>query len=140
MEFTIKHNEKQYTDSEIREVIDKYNDNKRRMRDYTLKRYNKYKEDLNSEDPEIKGKAEEFMSKQRQNALNYYKNHTNDYYKNNHLLHKYRNRYNYYRRNNRIEEFVKNEKFKETMEILKNDNSSRRTAKEKYPELFNENE
>jgi hypothetical protein len=139
MEFTIKHNEKQYTDSEIREVIDKYNDTKRRMRVYTLKRYNKYKEDLNSEDAEIKGKAEAFMSKQRQNALNYYKNHTNDYYQNNQLLHKCRNRYNYYRRNNRIEEFVKNEKFKETIEILKNDNT-RTPAKEKYPLLFNENE
>ena len=139
MEFTIKHNEKQYTDSEIREVIDKYNQSKQKMRDYTMKRYKKYKEDLNSEDPEIKAKAEEFMAKQRQNSLNYYKNHTNDYYLNNQLLHKCRNRYHYYRRNNRIEEFVKNEKFKETIEILKNDNT-RKTAKEKYPLLFNENE
>jgi hypothetical protein len=30
MEFTIKHNEKQYTDSEIREVIDKYNQSKQK--------------------------------------------------------------------------------------------------------------
>ena len=137
MEFTIKHNEVQYTDAEIREVIDKYTHSKKKMREYTKNRYQNYKKDLYSDDPEKKAKAEEFINKLRKNALDYYdKDAYKEDYKENKTIIRARYKYYYYKKADKLEKFVKEDKFSDTREILKKDDSSRRTAKEKYPELF----
>tara|TARA_R100000734_G_C3312180_1_gene103145 strand:+ start:1091 stop:1519 length:429 start_codon:yes stop_codon:yes gene_type:complete len=141
MEFTIKHKEIQYTDAQIREVIDKYNVSRKKMREYTKNRYQNYKKDLHSDDPEKKAKAEEFIGKLRENALNHYNKeaYQKDYQENKTVI-RARYKYYYYKKNDKMDTFIKSDKFADTREILLKDDSSRRTAKEKYPELFQSND
>ena len=102
MEITLTIENEQYSNEEIKKVIGKYKKAHEDMKTYSKNRYEKMKENLKSEDPEVKSKAED----------------------------------TYYKKKNTLETFIKNDKFIETIELLKDDTTSRRTAEEKYPELF----
>ena len=138
MQFSIQHNEKQYTDVEIREVIDKYTKSKEKMKSYTKNRYHQYKADLESDDPEKKAEAEAYVQNLKSNARNHYyggyKAISDQRYKDNKEMLSAKHKYYYYRRNNNMDKFLKADKFKATIEILKNIDS----AESKYPELFTE--
>tara|TARA_R110000803_G_scaffold160802_3_gene224665 strand:- start:1677 stop:2081 length:405 start_codon:yes stop_codon:yes gene_type:complete len=133
MEITLTIENEQYSNEEIKKVIGKYKKAHEDMKTYSKNRYEKMKENLKSEDPELKSKAEDHRRKLRENSLNYYKRTDSTC---NPELHKARCKYTYYKKKNTLETFIKNDKFIETIELLKDDTTSRRTAEEKYPELF----
>ena len=112
MEITLTIDDEQYSNEEIKKVIGKYKKSHEDMKLYSKNRYTQMKANLTSEDPDVKKRAEDHRTKLRENSLNYYK------------------------KKARIDEFVTNDKFKETIDILKTDTTTRRTAEEKYPELF----
>jgi hypothetical protein len=140
MEFTIQHNEKSYTDKEIRKVLDIYNNNKEHMRKYTSKRHENYRQDLTSDDPEKKKKAEAYREYMKVNSSKHYhdgyKKVSHERYENNKEMMKARQKYHYYKKHNRLEKFLKPDDFIESKELLKTDDSRSRSAKLKYPELF----
>ena len=140
MEFSIIHKEKQYTDEEIRKVIDQYNNRKILMREYTMKRYYEHTANLNSDDPEKKEKAQIFMNKHREQARKQYKEgykvHREKYYKENKELISARLKYRYYKKQDRMKEFIENDKFIEARKRLKNDDTEKQKAQIRYPELF----
>jgi len=127
-------------ENQLKEFAEKYQKSINHMRQYAKTRHLNFKDDLNSEDLDKKKKAEDYMNKMKSTSKKHYHNKSkekkNEIYHKNKELYCARYRYAYYKKNNKMDFFLKEKDFETIREILKNDNIKRRTAKEKYPELF----
>lgn len=127
-------------ENQLKEFAEKYQKSRNHMRQYAKKRHLNFKDDLNSEDLDKKKKAEDYMNKMKSNAKKHYHNKAkekkNKIYHENKELYCARYRYAYYKKNNKMESFLNEKEFETIREILKNDNTIRKKANEKYPELF----
>lgn len=132
-------NEIEYTEEKVKEELRKLDNRRRLCREYAKRRYDKMKFNLNSEDSELKKEAESFFEKNKKNSLKNYKIKTpskSEYYLKNKDLKNATSKYQYYKRNDKMKKFLEDEKFKPCIELLKNNDNKKGSARSKYPELF----
>ncbi len=130
-----------YNEKQLKEYAEKYTTIRDKMRDYSKNRYLNFKKDLDCIDEEKKKKAEDFMNKMKSNSKkHYYRKGGNEQkkltYNENKSLHLARHRYAYYKKKNKLDKISESKDYEKIKEILIKDDTSRKTAKEKYPELF----
>lgn len=135
-------NEIEYSEEKLEKELRQLQNRRRICREYAKRRYNKMKNNLNSDDTELKKEAEEFFKKNKKNSLKNYKTNSSsksEYYLKNKDLKNAISKYQYYKKIDKMDKFLNNEKFKPCIELLKKNNNDKGLAKNKYPELF-ENE
>lgn len=130
-----------FDEKQLKEYAEKYTIIMHKMRNYSKNRYLNFKKDLDCIDEKKKKKAEDFMNKNKSNAkMHYYKRGGNEQkkltYNENKSLHLARQRYAYYKKKNKLDKILESKDYEKIKEILIKDDTCRKTAKEKYPELF----
>lgn len=129
-------NLEKYTDEEIREIIGRYK-SKRVQHNTNMKKYYHSQRKKAEEGDE---KAQRFMEKRREKAqasykrLNSKETITDERKLKNQAIHLFK----YWKKKDDIATFMKNHP--EKVELLKHENTFRKKAKDKYPELFTEEE
>tara|TARA_S200002703_G_scaffold46614_1_gene40445 strand:+ start:3844 stop:4272 length:429 start_codon:yes stop_codon:yes gene_type:complete len=125
-----------YTDEEIREIIGKFK-NKREQHNKNMKTYYHNQKKKAEEGDE---KAQEFMTKRRERAQASYKrlNNKDTITDERRLRNQAIHLFKYWKKKGDIDTFIKNHPSK--VELLKKDDTHRKKAKDKYRELFTENE
>ena len=121
----------EYDEDQIKKMLKNYNSRKKVVNRYAKKRYKNFKVNLTCDDENLRKEADEFFKKNRDNTRQY-----------DQRMKEVKNavcKYNYYKRRNMLDKFVTDDRFKDVRELLKNNSNRRGSAKNKYPELF-ENE
>ncbi len=133
--------ESSYTNEEIQVILTNYKKRNEKMKIYSSNRYNTMKENLLSDNEELKKDSEQQIKKRQEQALNYYYNVIRERELNQKdtkecLIRNARTKYHYYKRNKRMDVFVTDPKHEDIRQLLKNDHTVRKRAENKYPELF----
>lgn len=130
--------EVQLTDKEIQTAINSYLSRKKSLLKYQMKIHNEHKENMNSDDPIKKEKAEKYAELKRNASREHYKKNKDlkkKYYEENKELILAQRNYNYHKKKGTMEYFIKSKSNEKKRELLKNDNKKIK-AIDKYPELF----